>query len=345
MIKNKIALLLILVGLLAPGSLWPKKLAEFDEVLEDPFVLMEKTHICIWSRSYQKIYIYKYPGFEKIAQFGKRGRGPGEFLSISSIMLKDEKIFVSNFPKISIFSLKGELLNEVKGTNRSSLVSFGKGYIDVTYPFTARTSPYIKTAFTLYDSNANPLKTIFETKTRKAPQTDTRKANRLCFAGFAKMKTFSDGLVIGSTEQGFYFAIFDLEGNLKCEIKKDFKKRRITDVEKKAHMDLLKNSTSAKSWKRCQMLYNYVFPDYYPAYEGFAVQDGRIYVFAFPKNNSREVQILDLKGKLLKRSSMPVINAYFCIHHDRYAIRDGIFYYLDENEETETWELHAIPIE
>ncbi len=345
MMKTKIVLLLIFVGLLIPNTLWTKKLAEFEDIFQDPFVLMDESHICIWSRIYRKIYVYKRSNFKKIAAFGRRGRGPGEFIAISSVSLKDKKLYVSNFPKLSVFSLKGELLDEVTGSNHGSLVPFEKGFIGISYPFKPRKAPYVKTAFTLYDSNLEQIKTIFEATSRRAPQTDNRKATILIFADCTKMNIFDNGLVIGATDSGFYFAVFDLKGNLKHEIKREFPKRPVTDIEKQRFQVLNRKNMGEREWKRCQMIFNYVFPKHYPAYEGFSVDNNRIYVFAYPKNNLREVQILDLKGKLIKRCSMPAINAIGCIKHGRYAIRDSIFYYVDENEETENWELHAIPIE
>jgi hypothetical protein len=74
------------------------------------------------------------------------------------------------------------------------------------------------------------------------------------------------------------------------------------------------------------------------------VDDGKIYVFDYPGIKKSEIQILDLKGNLLKNKNIPSENVSSSIIGDRYSIRKGKFYYLEENENTEKWEIHVINI-
>lgn len=58
---------------------------------------------------------------ELIRKFGKRGEGPGEFAGVIKIHPVENKIMVSSTGKISIFTLKGILIREVKIDGNSGI--------------------------------------------------------------------------------------------------------------------------------------------------------------------------------------------------------------------------------
>jgi hypothetical protein len=78
------------------------------------------------------------------------------------------------------------------------------------------------------------------------------------------------------------------------------------------------------------------FRDSFPAFMGFKVADGKIYVATYAEKNSlHDLVVMDLKGNVLKRSfSFPLGPAYdslynnFNVVRDRYAISGGKVFYL-----------------
>jgi len=104
----------------------------------------------------------------------------------------------------------------------------------------------------------------------------------------------------------------------------------------------MRSALGENRWKAMYGDKEIKFPDYYPAYRAFFVNDGRIYVFRFPWKKQYEVYILDLKGNILERKFMPtndlkVVNSkYQCMSNGNlYQLRLG----ADEEEE-----LHEIKI-
>lgn len=113
----------------------------FQDYFKDPFVLMDDSNLVIWNRAIAKVYIYDKKNFKKISEFGEKGVGPGQFQGISKVTLKEGNIFVSNFPKVSVFSMKGKLLREIKGpSDAGAFVPFGDSFVGRIHPPTARRS-------------------------------------------------------------------------------------------------------------------------------------------------------------------------------------------------------------
>lgn len=119
-----------------------------------------------------------------------------------------------------------------------------------------------------------------------------------------------------------------------CEINLPYNKIEITDSAKQSYTDRF------ISWhgKKILNLYSPVFPDYFPAYIDFKIAGNRIYVFAPVKQPTsdkyQDIYVLGLDGKLLKKSSISY-NTSMC-----FDIQNSKYYYLIDNENTETWDLH-----
>jgi hypothetical protein len=62
------------------------------------------------------------------------------------------------------------------------------------------------------------------------------------------------------------------------------------------------------------------------------------------KGNDRECIVLDLKGKEIKRMTLPIPETYGVALNRLYTTKHAIFYQLKENEEDETWELHTLSL-
>lgn len=86
------------------------------------------------------------------------------------------------------------------------------------------------------------------------------------------------------------------------------------------------------------------FADYYPALQGIYIDNQKIYIQTYMKKDEEyEFFIYEVNGKFLQRLFLPVkyMNGFM---PNPTAIKDNILYQLVENEEDESWELHAHPI-
>ncbi len=104
---------------------------------------------------------------------------------------------------------------------------------------------------------------------------------------------------------------------------------KVTDKDTEDFKKKFEENPGAKAYKD---RVKFVFPDTYPAFKNFHINNGKLYVFTFKKRGDRsEVIVMDSKGNILKTVFLPDGN-YFSISEDR-------FYYLKENEDEEEWEL------
>ena len=72
-----------------------------------------------------------------------------------------------------------------------------------------------------------------------------------------------------------------------------------------------------------------------------SVTDDRIYILTYKKQQENtECLIFDLKGKEQKRVYLPLPQVYGT-EIPIFGILNNCFYYLVENEDEETWELHV----
>jgi hypothetical protein len=153
-------------------------------------------------------------------------------------------------------------------------------------------------------------------------------------------------VVIGDSQQGFYFMVFDHEGRLVREINRKLNPRRVTAEDKNFIMDEYITARKALNfWEWDKARRDFVFSSYFPEYIDFFVQDDKLYVFGYPMpNGKQEVSILDIKGQWFKKKVIHFIGIdYF--YRKRYFVYRGVLYYLFDNDETEKWEIRDVKIE
>jgi hypothetical protein len=167
----------------------------------------------------------------------------------------------------------------------------------------------------------------------------------MLIANCSKFKVFKDNIFIASTERGFYIAVYNNNGKLLYEIRKDYKKRAITVEEKDSILDNLRKSIGEAEWAKRKSMVIYEFPQYSPAFCNFSVKDDKIYILQFPLESQLEILIIDLKGNFLKKKIIPYKMRAGDIEFGRYDISDGKIYYMVENEATDGWELQIEDIE
>lgn len=323
-----------------------EKLAELNELFKKPFLLLDNQQLYIWDRELLKIHIYDRKNFKKINEIGEKGQGPGQFPFINIISLGENVIYVSCYPKICLFSKNGKLLKELKVTaDAGSFIPFNENFIGQGFPPTKHTDERGKILFSFFDAAFHKVKDIFLAEPRKFVRYEKNKTIVSWVNDCINAVVYNDRLYIGSTDKGFQIAVFDHAGNKLYDIIKKNEMQKITDKYKQYILDEAERDMGEVEWKRYKALYEIDFPEYFPAFANFGVDNGKIYVFTYPVIGQQEILIFDLEGNPLKRKVIPAIKPASFINQGRFAIRFGRFYYVKENEETEKWELHYEIIE
>lgn len=76
----------------------------------------------------------------------------------------------------------------------------------------------------------------------------------------------------------------------------------------------------------------------------FLAADNKVYIRTYREvKGESEFFIFTIEGKLLKRVMLPV-EEKDALESYPFTIKDGKFYQLVENEQTEEWELHMVDI-
>lgn len=336
---KKVAVTFIL--LLAAVSICSgEKISSFEENFKTPSVLfVGDFHVYIMKPSLLKILIYDRKSFRKVGEFGSKGQGPSEFTGISDISFSDDCIYVSSYPKLCIFSKKGKLIKDIKGP--PGCVSFrpmGNFFVGKSYPDNNPKNNIIKIKFSLFNPKLEKKKDFFLAELKKRSVYNGKKFVLTWFACTLDSVVYKDRLYIGDTQKGFHFVVYGSKGKKLYEINREYKKRKVTKEEKSELIENVRKQWGNR-WNAYKQSYEDKFNYYYPAYKAFHVNDGRIYVFQYPKAGEYKILILDLKGNLLNQIVLPQ-RIVGDPSTGSLCICGGKFYKMQENEEEEVWELH-----
>lgn len=334
---DKITIFISIMFLLTNFTL-AERVAILKENFSTPQLVIDKNYIYIWDMGTLSINIYSRKDFSFIKTFGGKGEGPSQFMWIHSVQVDQEVVYVSGSAKFSIFSKPGKLIKEIRlDPNSGNYMKLGQNYVSSSFsnPELSR-NEYKK--INLVGENGKKIKEIYTTPiipiwTFKEPKNDCRPV-----IDCVEYIVYNRQLYLGNTMKGFYFIVFNEKGDRISEIDIPYEKRPIRDAEKEEYINRLAHWRGDAIKKK----YNFIFPEFYPAFEKFSITDDRIYVFLHnPQPMSKKdhmIVILDLHGKILKQVVAPLpLDAAF-------TISDGKFYYLTDNEDTEMWELHYLDI-
>lgn len=313
-----------------------EKLATFDNIFKPYRFQVDGDDLYVVDGPVIKLFSMK--DFKLVTQFGKKGEGPGEFKRSAQIMVFPDKVVAVSSGKVSFFTRGGEIISEKKLPIRINVNKVKENYLGMKYNFDRKKLTSDVSVKVLN----NDFQTIKEIDKYTYPEGDF-----LIFASGLKTKlklnmvlnyynAITDGnyIYIGNTTKGLYIDIFNHDGNKVNTINKKYKKLKVSEEFKKKRMDELKRS---KNWERDKKMFNHVFPDYFPAFRNFRVNNGKIYVFThLEKEKERQLIILDIHGKKIKETFIPR-ERYFSVCNNK-------FYYFVDNEDEEVMEFHSIDL-
>ncbi|MCP4152611.1 MAG: hypothetical protein GY757_33050 [bacterium] len=338
---NKISLLLLLLfayGMLLDG----KKLAEFDESFKGTEIHFDNKQLYIIDKMQRKIHIYSRKDFNKLAEFGRHGMGPGELNIVGKVTLTDNELVINSFPRLLFFSKKGKYLNETKViAEAGSFVPLGNNFIGTIYPHSPSDEWRAKMQYTLFNHKLKKKKKIHLTEFTKFSLFSDNKDTVYWVRDCLEHQVYKNRLFISSTDTGFYFSVFDSDGDKLYEINREYKKRKVTSEEQQWMLEKEKKRVGIERWKQITAVRRFIFPECYPAFQKFFIENDTIYILKYSHINSRDVLFLDLKGKLLRKKTITNPKTLKILENYRFVFRMGKLYYMLDNAETEMWELHV----
>ena len=322
------------------SSLTPaKKLADLPEVLTSPAISVQNNRIYIEEET--TIHIYSLKDFKHLKQFGKEGEGPGEFKFFMEFEALSQKLVVNTMGKAIIFSLEGVFLEEFRTpVSIRSIYPVGNnfvGYASVTQK--GKVKSKLNTNF--YDRKFNLLKTIHDGSTGQMiffKSGTKKKQDFFMVRDHVAFSIYKDRVFLGDTTKGFFCSVYDSSGKKLYDIHRKHEKLKVSEDYKKK---IMKREQERPSWQRNKKLFNYLFPEYFPAFRAVRFSDDKIYFVTYANTDNRdEVVVTDLKGNFVQKTGIPS-DPYN--RNNRFSIYQNQVFYLMriEEDEDELWELHA----
>ncbi|NIM78996.1 MAG: hypothetical protein GTN53_10855 [Candidatus Aminicenantes bacterium] len=336
---KKMGLLILLLPLMTV-SLFPGKLSVLPELTNPGMMTIDGDELYVLDEVV--VYVYSLKDYCLLRKFGKKGEGPGELLPdadlpITMQVLK-EQVLVNSFNKLVCFSKTGKMITEKRiPFFVFQIIPFGKNY--AVTKFTRYSDGRSKVSVLLFDNEFKEIKTLYETELLN----DQGKGKIAFPLITAFIRVSGNQLSVVDQKMEFLIQRFDLEGNRLPPIKKAYQKIKVTDSFKKESMEWLSLQPAFKSApeRARKMIY---FPPYLPVIRNLAIKDQKLYVQTYKTRGQLfEFFILDLNGKVLKTVFLPDEKNIKIAPTPtpRYDFKENKFYYLQENVDEETWELHV----
>jgi len=293
------------------------------------------------------IWIYTLPDLTLKMKIGKEGEGPGELKKTNqwynTVTVRKNYIFIDSLDKIVFFSRKGTFIKEQKKPyGIHQMVPVGENFVALKQADIQDKIQY--QSINLYDSNLNPIKELYK---QKSPIQSIGRSTEM-IPDVLNFWVWENNIYIEKSRDGFLIEIFDCNGKIQQSISKKVSFIKVTDTDKQRAVNKFKEDPFVKQigWEELKKFSKIIFPQSYPSIDSIIVDEKKIYVKTFKKNNNlEECLVMDLSGNIQKKIHLPQVNtAPFMAHLlgvKYYTICQEKFYFIQENEISEEWELHV----
>lgn len=337
-LKRRIAFA-FLICTAAVSFLGATKTATLSEVIKPDMMQVREGKLYVLERT--SIFIYSLKDFRLIKKFGREGEGPREFRARPygppmTISFNGNQLVVNSDIKLSYFSLEGDYIKEEKAPPGAVFFSFKNGYLGIGSALGDDNDRYV--CFRLFGPDfQNPIM-LYQTEI----SLNRGRQFRVPMNALNYFPIYDDKIFIVNGKKGFVIDCFDFKGKKLYSIEKK-------NVERVKVTEKYKESTLA--WFENHPLYKQIFPlikddirfkEYFPVIKTIVIDKNRLYVVTHQKRGELwQCIVLDLKGKELKRTAVPLQDIEpFTYYPYLCTVEKGNYYALIENQEDETWELH-----
>ena len=262
------------------------------EIGKDNIYLATDTTISVMSLS----------DFKIKRNLGRKGEGPGEFISIDndmglSLYIHKNSIFVNSNGKVSYFTKNGKFVKELRTKDGYFHKPFGNKFVGLNYKIE---NQIMYNVVTLYDKNFKIIKELYKKKHwfQRGKKLDPVDVSPPAFRIYKDLIFTEDG--------NGNIIVFDKTGENINSTKIKFDNKIITEKDKKNYHNYYKSHPVYKN-QYSNLKHLIKFPESFPLIKFFDVSDSKLYVFTNrTKVNKSELYIFDLKGKLIKKKYIEI---------------------------------------
>jgi hypothetical protein len=329
-------------------SIKGKKLATLKEVINATDMEIDGQELYVLDEVV--VYVYSLKDYRLLRKFGKKGNGPGEMVyhrvTQVGMELSQNNVYLYRMFKLAIYSKDGEVTGEkIFRFGITQVIPLKKSFIVVKIrlanQYVAGDEKFGTLTLLQFDSELKKSKEIFQ---KKYPARDIWKerkyeifrSNRNWLVRNSEQKLF-----LFDTQKGSTIFTFDLGGQSSDPIFLDIPKIIIPENFKRSVLRWMKGdpylNVITGEWNL-----EILFPEYFPQMRNFSVKNNRFYCQTYiRKDNLSLFYIFNLKGECLKKIFLPSSERELIRYGTNriYDFTNTKYYYLNDNEEEETWEL------
>jgi hypothetical protein len=316
---------LFILATIFPTGAFSKKIAGLPDVMRpsEIHVLGERLYVV----EHYSILLYSLPDFKLVKTFLRRGKGPGEIAFFITLTVLPDQLVINSFGKMLRFSLAGDLISEMKVVRGiRSIYPVGNNFVG-TKTATDRQRKHRVHDIKLFDKDLKVIRDIYKGKPVLSPRRflEGKKQDLELIRDTYGHFVYKDRIYVADTSKGFFIAVFNSAGDPLYQIVNPYEKHKVTREYKEKVLKSIESSARTKQ-------FNFILRDYFPAFRLVCFADDKIYLITHPWENNRcELIEMDLQGKILKKTTVPLAI--------RSTVANGKFYYLEENVDKEMWEL------
>ena len=309
---------------------YSKVITSFPELVRPYWFRLDEGYIYI--SDLYSVLVYDMKTFKRVTKLGREGEGPEEFKGQPKIMFAKDRLFLSDPYKILIYSKEFKLIKEIK-----------------LHAFTNRVFPvednFVLSGTHSIDKKEYKIFTLYNSKLEKIKDLVIEPYNeydgKFFITPISRSRTWKDNIFIAQPRKGFYIDVFNKDGTKLYHIEKEVEKVKSEEKHRRFLMEELLHLVGKSRYERAKNrgAYNRPMMEFLPPINNFWVVENRIYVKTHDITETKEkFIILDLKGNILETVFLP--RTYW----EALTFHNNKFYYLEENEDDEVWELHSLDL-
>lgn len=272
-----------------------------------------------------EIYIYSLEDFKLLDKFGKKGEGPGEFISSGAwtmyLDILPEEILLSSVSRISFFTKDGNFIRMKKINPMVQtfyrIKPLGNKFVGV---LREPEDGLLKSWFYIFDSDFKPLKKLSICSTRRRDGKFCPIAQSPILANF---DVYDNKIFLSENvnKEGI-LQVFDNNGKKLYSINNNYEKIKFKKEHKRSYLSQYKKPIEKEYLER--MKHFWIFPEYFPAWQNFLIDNNKIYLQTFKRNkkdSENEFIMLNMDGNLIKKIWIP-LKEYLDFTPDPYTLYD-----------------------
>ncbi|MFC2154876.1 hypothetical protein ACFLRB_00080 [Acidobacteriota bacterium] len=333
--KIAIFTILLILALILSGE----KIAELSNLGRPEIIAIDGETLYVLEDAF--VYMYSLKDYRLLNQLGKKGNGPGELKPLPNYKIQMEvdksNILLNSYSKMVLYTKAGEFLKEKRFPFIAlQVISIGAKYAVTKSVFNEKGSNSVGLCF--FDNEFKQNKTVYS---RNYPH--YKKSGRIDMLPNLVFIRQYDGKIFAFDQNGdFTIKVYDSSGESVRTVQADYTKQKLTQTFIDKTWEWAKKDIRLRnlSEKMRRMAY---FPEYFPVMKNFKVDGNKIYVHTYEKkmdDNQSLFIIVDFNGKILKKIYLKGADIN-TIEFSAYTFKEGKYFYLFENPETEKIELHV----